>query len=168
MLFKSILLLVSSQLHVSALQSVILTLWFLQWCKCYWSVYACGDWDLSLYTSLFLIYHLIYRELKNYCGPGSSVGIATSYGLDGPGDRIQVGAEIFRTCPYRPWGPHSLLYNGYRVFPGGKERPRRDADPSPTSSAVDNERVELYPYSPLWVVRPVQSLSTWTRVNFTL
>ena len=44
--------------------------------------------------------------------------------------------EIFRTCPDRPWGPPSLLYNGYRVFPGGKEQPGRDADPSPPSSAV--------------------------------
>jgi len=33
-------------------------------------------------------------------------------------------------------GPHSPLYNEYRVFPGGKERPRLDADPSPPSSAV--------------------------------
>ena len=46
------------------------------------------------------------------------------------------GGEFFRTCPNRPWGPNGLLYNGYRVFPGGKERPGRDADPSPTSSAV--------------------------------
>jgi hypothetical protein len=30
------------------------------------------------------------------------------------------GGEIFRTSPDRPWGPPSLLYNGYRVFPGGK------------------------------------------------
>jgi len=52
------------------------------------------------------------------------------------GDRIPVWGEIFRTCPDRPWGPPSPLYNGYRVFPGGKERPGRDADPSPTSSAV--------------------------------
>jgi len=36
----------------------------------------------------------------------------------------------------RPWGPPSLLYNVYRVFPGGKEWPGRDADPSPPSSAV--------------------------------
>ena len=28
--------------------------------------------------------------------------------------------EISLTRPDRPWGPHSLLYNGYRVFPGGK------------------------------------------------
>ena len=46
------------------------------------------------------------------------------------------GGEIFRTCPDRPWGPPSLLYNGYRVFPGGKERPVCDADPSPSFSAV--------------------------------
>jgi len=55
---------------------------------------------------------------------------------------------IFRTCPDLPWGPPSLLYNGYRVFPGGKERAGRDADPSPPSSAVGHERVELYFYSP--------------------
>jgi hypothetical protein len=35
-----------------------------------------------------------------------------------------------------PWGPPSILYNGYGVFPGGKERPGRDADPSPPSSVV--------------------------------
>jgi hypothetical protein len=29
------------------------------------------------------------------------------------------GGEIFCTRPDRPWGPPSLLYNGYRVFPGG-------------------------------------------------
>jgi hypothetical protein len=42
----------------------------------------------------------------------------------------------------------SLLYNGYRVFPGDKERPGRDADPSPPSSADGHEKVELYRYSP--------------------
>jgi len=47
-----------------------------------------------------------------------------------------LGGENFLICPDRPWGPSSLLYNGYRVFTGGKERPGRDADPSPPSSAV--------------------------------
>jgi len=46
------------------------------------------------------------------------------------------GGEIFCTCLDWPWGPPSLLYNGYQVFPRGKERLRRDADPSPPSSAV--------------------------------
>jgi hypothetical protein len=40
------------------------------------------------------------------------------------GDKIHLknpgGGEIFRTRPDRPWGPPSLLYNGCRVFPGGK------------------------------------------------
>jgi len=43
--------------------------------------------------------------------------------------------EILRTCPDLPWGPPSLLYNGYRVFPRGKEWPGRDPDPSPPSSS---------------------------------
>jgi hypothetical protein len=30
------------------------------------------------------------------------------------------GGEIFHTCPDRPSDPPSLLYNGCRVFPGGK------------------------------------------------
>ena len=46
------------------------------------------------------------------------------------------GSEIFRTCADRPWSPPSLLYNGYPLFPGGKERPGGDSDPSPASSAV--------------------------------
>ena len=49
----------------------------------------------------------------------SSVGIATRYGLDvresNPG-----GGDIFRIRPDRPWGPPSIVYNGYRAFPGGK------------------------------------------------
>jgi len=44
--------------------------------------------------------------------------------------------EIFLTCPDRSWDPPSLLYNGYRVFYGGKERTGRDSDHSRTSSAV--------------------------------
>ena len=66
-------------------------------------------------------------------GPGSSVGIATDYGLDGPGIEPRWG-EIFRR-PDRPWGPPNLLYNGYQFFPGGRKRPGRDANPSPPSSA---------------------------------
>jgi hypothetical protein len=53
-------------------------------------------------------------------GRGSSVGITTSYGLDGPRIEFRWG-EIFRARPYRPWGPPILLYSGYRVFPGVKD-----------------------------------------------
>jgi len=47
----------------------------------------------------------------------SLVGTLTGWMVRGsnPG-----GSEIFRTRPDRPWGPPSLLYSGYWVFPGGK------------------------------------------------
>ena len=35
------------------------------------------------------------------CGPGSVVGIATGYGLEGPGIESRWG-EIFRSCPDWP------------------------------------------------------------------
>ena len=56
------------------------------------------------------------------------------YNIGGPGN--PGGGEILCTYPDRPWGPPSLLYNGYQVFAGGKEWPGRDADPSPSSNAV--------------------------------
>jgi len=73
-----------------------------------------------------------FNHFSGKGGPGSVVGIATGQS----GVRIPVEGEIFRTCPDRPWGPPSVLYNGYRVFPGGKERSRRDADPSPPPSSA--------------------------------
>jgi hypothetical protein len=36
------------------------------------------------------------------------------------GNRIPLRGEIFRTHPDRPRGPPSLLYNGYRILPGGR------------------------------------------------
>jgi hypothetical protein len=33
---------------------------------------------------------------------------------------IPGGGEVFSARTDRPWDPHSLLYNGYRVFPGGE------------------------------------------------
>jgi hypothetical protein len=50
-------------------------------------------------------------------GRDSSVGIATRYGQDNPwiGPR-----KIFRHRPDLPLYPPSLIYNGYRVIPGGK------------------------------------------------
>ena len=79
------------------------------------------------------------NEIESNClalgRPDSVVGITTGYGLDGSGIESRLG-EVLRTCPDRPWDPPSLLYIGYRVFIRGKERPGRDADPSPASSAV--------------------------------
>ena len=66
----------------------------------------------------------------------------------------------------RPCGPPSLQYNGYRVFPGSKERPGRDAVPSPLLVPWSRKSRAII-LLPLWAVRPVQSLSACTRVHFT-
>ena len=50
-------------------------------------------------------------------------------------DRILVGTR-FSARPDRPWGPHSLLHNGYLVFPGGKLRTGRAAGHSPPSNGA--------------------------------
>ena len=55
-----------------------------------------------------------------HVGRDSVVGIATRNGLDGPGIESQWGKRLFRSRPDQPLGPPSLLYNGYRIFPGGK------------------------------------------------
>jgi hypothetical protein len=53
-------------------------------------------------------------------GRDSAVGIATHFRLDGRRIESRWGGEIFRTRADRPWDSPILLYNGYRVFRGGK------------------------------------------------
>jgi hypothetical protein len=61
-------------------------------------------------------------------GPGHLSRYSDSLQAGRSGDRIPVGGGIFRSRPDRPRGPTSLLFNGYRVFLGGKERPGHEAD----------------------------------------
>jgi hypothetical protein len=71
-------------------------------------------------------------------GPCSVFAKTAGYELDGPGSNPCVG-EFIRTCPDRLWSPPSLLYNGNRVFLGGKELSECDVNTSPPSSAVGHE-----------------------------
>jgi hypothetical protein len=75
---------------------------------------------LQVRTALFCTQIFFYiTDIVEGRGQNSSVGIVTGYRMDGPGIESRWG-EIFCTCPDRPWGPPSLLYNGYRVFLRGK------------------------------------------------
>jgi hypothetical protein len=87
-------------------------------------------------------------------GRGSSVGIATRYGLDGPGIESRWGARFFAPVQtglgahpaFKTWGAGYFL---------GIKRPGRSVDHAPPSSAEVKERVELYlysPYGPSWLV----------------
>jgi len=69
-------------------------------------------------------------------GPGSSVGIATGYGLDGPGIKSQWVARFSAPGQTDPGAHPASCTMGTGSFPGVKERSGRDADPSPFSSAV--------------------------------
>ena len=68
-------------------------------------------------------------------GPGSVVGIATGYGLDGPGIESRWGRDFPHL--FRPsLGPIQPPVQWVLGLSRGKERPGRDADRSPSSSAV--------------------------------
>jgi hypothetical protein len=97
------------------------------------------------------VWYLVCRD--------SSVGIATGYGLDGPGIESQW-RNIFRTRSYLPWEPPSVLYNGYCVSFAGVKRSGRGADHPPPTSAWAKERVGLYIY--------LASESSWPVVGWTL
>jgi hypothetical protein len=62
---------------------------------------------------------ILFQDLRPTWSRDTSVGIASRYGLGGPGIESRCG-DIFRTYPDRLRGPPSLLYSGYRVFLWGK------------------------------------------------
>jgi hypothetical protein len=62
-------------------------------------------------------YRMLYLIKQSVCC--NAVGLATRYGLQGPGIEFRWKRD-FRTRPERSWGPSSPLYNGYRVLTVGK------------------------------------------------
>ena len=85
-------------------------------------------WPIQLAFLLFTVCRIFL------CARGSSVDIATDYGLDGPGSNLG-GDEIFR--PSRPaLGPTQPPVKRVPVLPQGKMWPERAADHSPPSSAA--------------------------------
>jgi hypothetical protein len=77
-----------------------------------------------LKTNRSIGFNPLNAELNPICHLLALLGAHPTLHVSGVRDNIEM---------YLRYG---LLYNGYRVFPGGKERPGRDADPSHPSSAV--------------------------------
>ena len=91
-------------------------------------------------------------------GRDSSVGIATRYGLDGPGIESRWG----RFFPHPSWpalGPTQPTCDGCQVFPGGTAAGAWRWPPTPSSTEV-KERVGLYLYS--------SSGTSWLVLGWTL
>jgi hypothetical protein len=105
------------------------------------------------------IYIYIYIYIYTYIhivGRDGVVGIATRYGLDGPGIESRWGRDF----PHPSWGLPNLLSSGYWVSFSGVKRPERGANHPPPSSAEVKETVQLHLYSP--------SGPSWcSRANFT-
>ena len=87
-------------------------------------------------------------------GRVSSVGIATRYGLDGPGIESRWGASFSVPVQTGPGAHPASCTMGTGPFPGVKQ-PGRDVDHPPPSSDEVEGRVELYicsPSGPSWPV----------------
>jgi hypothetical protein len=101
-------------------------------------------------------------------GRDSSVGIANGYRLDGPGIEYQWGRDF--PHPSRPatGGPPSLLYNGYRVFTGGVNRPGRGADHPPANNA-EVKKEYRYTFTRIWTFMACYRVTfTFTLLYFPL
>ena len=94
------------------------------------------------------------KALYLSCRPGSSVGIATGYGLNGPGIDSRWGAR-FSAPVQTGLGAHPASCTiGTGSFPGVKWPGRGVDHPAPSSAEVER-RVQLYicsPSGPSWPV----------------
>jgi len=105
-------------------------------------------------------------QAYRYIGPVSVAGIAIGYGLDGPVIESQWGRDFPRLS--RPaLGPTQLPVQWVPGLSWGKERPGRDADPSPllVPWSRKSRAINLLPLGAVW---PVHSLSACTMVHFYL
>ena len=98
---------------------------------------------------LCLLWNLFPFHLRD-----SSVGIATRYGLDGPGDRIPVGASFSAPVQNGPGAYPASRTMGTGSFSWVK-RPGRGVDHSPPFKFRGHERVGLYLYSSSGLQWPV-------------
>jgi hypothetical protein len=109
---------------------------------------------------------ILLRAYIFLCWSGSSVGIATGYGLDGPGINSRWRARFSAPVQTGPGTHPASCTMGTGSFPG--------VNIGRGVTLTSHRR--LVPWSrdgraisllPLWAVRPVHSLSACTRVTFT-
>jgi hypothetical protein len=118
------------------------------------------------YSSIYLLTKQISHCTYAYSGSSSVDGIATGYGLDGPGIEFRWGARISRPVQTGP-GAHPMSSTmGTGSFLGVKSGRGVILKHYPLLVSWSwNSRA--IPLLPLWAVRLVQSLSACTRVTFT-
>ena len=119
---------------------------------------------MTIFTFIFLFCHCISFPIADSTkfrivipigrARDSSVGIATRYGLDGPGIESRWGARLSAPVQTGP-GPHPASYIMSTGFYLGVKRPERGVDhPHPSSAEIEG-KVEQYLYSPSGPSLPV-------------
>ena len=101
---------------------------------------------------------------SKHCGPGSSVGIATGYGLDGPGIESRWGARFSAPVQTGPEAHPASCTIGTGSFTGSKSD--RGVTLTPHPLLPWSWKSGAIPVLPLRAVRPVQSLSAHTGCTF--
>jgi hypothetical protein len=106
--------------------------------------------------------HILYIN----SGPGSVVGIATGYRLDGSGIESRCGRGFPHLSRQALRPTQASCMTGTGPFPGVKSG--RDVTLSPHPLLVQwSWKSRAITLLPLWAVRPVQRLSACTGVHFT-
>jgi hypothetical protein len=97
------------------------------------------------------------RYPLHMCGQGSSVGIETGYGLDGPGIKSRLGVRFFAHVQTGP-GPHPASCTmGSGPLPDDKGAGAWCSPPTPSSAQVTKGSSYTFIH-PLGQVRPVTGL----------
>jgi hypothetical protein len=131
-------------IHYAVVWQHTMSLYTMQWCGSTLCRYTLCSGVAVYYVGRFhpFIVHISYTG-----GPGSVVGIATGYRLDGR----RIESRWRRDFPHLSRTALKPTQPPVKWLPGvsrGKVRPGRDADPSHPSSAEVKDKVELYLYSP--------------------
>ena len=119
--------------------------------------------NLFSFLSVDLTLDTISIVLPTIGGPGSAVGIATGYGLDGPEDLVPVGARFSAPVQTGPGDHPASCTMGTGSFQGVKI----GRGVTLTLMVPWSWKGRVIPLLSLWAVQPVQSLSACTRVTFT-
>jgi len=127
---------------------------------------------LHLRTPLVALCQLVISLLRisfrvlSMIQSGGVVGIAIGYGLDGPGIESHWGARFSALVQTGPGAHPASCTVGAGSFPGVQSSQGMMLTPHPLLVPW-SRKGRAIPLLPLWVVRPVQSLSACTRVTFT-
>jgi len=111
--------------------------------------------------------NVCYNVLLLTCGPGSVVGIATGYGLDG----LRIESRWGRDFPHLFRAALGPTQPNVQWVPGlswGKERPGREADPSPflVPWSRKSRVIPLSPYGPYGLYRVSVSVQGCTYCTY--